>query len=166
MTVVCQRMSAATEKNLRAWKIWGYNLAKRIGACPIRRATIYLRCKAPKAMDDSNEKRTSSGEHEPERRARQRVKVKVPIELFVPGSDVPMRGATADLSEIGCYIETMFPFPVGTTLEMSLQIDGTLLAVGKVVTCDRQVGNGIEFTRMLPEDQEELKAYVAAQQAE
>jgi PilZ domain-containing protein len=116
-------------------------------------------------MDDS-EKHSSPGEHQPERRARQRVKVKVPIELFLPDSDVPMRGATADLSEIGCYIESMFPFPIGTTLEMSLQIDGTLLAVGKVVTCDPQVGNGIEFTRMLPEDQEELKAYMAAHQAE
>jgi hypothetical protein len=117
-------------------------------------------------MDDSDQNCSSSGQYEPERRARQRVKVKVPIELFAPGSDVPMRGATSDLSEIGCYIETMFPFPIGTTLEMSLQIDGTLLAVGFVVTCDPQVGNGIEFTRMLPEDREELRAYVAAQQAE
>jgi hypothetical protein len=86
----------------------------------------------------------------PERRARQRVKVKVPIEIFPPDSDVPRRGATSDLSEIGCYIETMFPLPIGIILEMSLQLDGTLLAVGKVVTCDPQVGNGIEFTKMLP----------------
>ncbi|HTA50666.1 MAG TPA: PilZ domain-containing protein, partial [Verrucomicrobiae bacterium] len=74
---------------------------------------------------------------------------------------------TSDLSEAGCYIETMFPFPVGTSLEMSLQLDGTLLAVGTVVTCDPQVGNGIEFARMLPEDLEELRAFVmAAQEAE
>jgi hypothetical protein len=117
-------------------------------------------------MDDSNQNQSSSGGHQPERRARQRIKVKIPIEFFAPGSDVPIRGATSDLSEIGCYIETMFPFPIGTTLEMSLQIDGTLLAVGRVVTCDPQVGNGIEFARMLTEDLEELRAYVAAQQAE
>jgi hypothetical protein len=117
-------------------------------------------------MNDSNQ-HLSASDHQPERRARQRIKVKVPIELFLPDSDIPRRGATSDLSEIGCYIETMFPFPVGTTLEMSLQLDGTLLAVGKVVTCDPQVGNGIEFTRMLPEDQEELQAYVkAAREAE
>jgi len=49
---------------------------------------------------------------------------------------------------------------------MSLQLDETLLALGTVVTCDPQVGNGIKFTRMLPEDQEQLRAYVeAAQQA-
>jgi hypothetical protein len=115
-------------------------------------------------MSESDQ--NSSGEQRTERRARPRVKVKVPVELFVPDSDVPQRCATADLSEAGCYIETMFPFPVGTTLEMSLQIDGTVLAVGRVVTCDPQVGNGIEFDRMLPEDQEELRAYVKAAQSE
>lgn len=118
-------------------------------------------------MDDSDRDRSFRDEQRQERRARPRVKVKVPVELFAPGSDVPQRGATSDLSEAGCYIETMFPFPVGNTLEMSLQLEGTLLAVGKVVTCDPQVGNGIEFGKMLPEDQEELRAYVkAAQQAE
>jgi PilZ domain len=115
-------------------------------------------------MNDSDQ---NPDDQRPERRAYPRIRGKVPLELFAPGSDVPIRGATSDLSEIGCYIETMFPFPIGTTLEMSLQVDGTLLAVGTAVTCDPQVGNGITFTRMLPEDREELRAYVkAAQQAE
>jgi PilZ domain len=118
-------------------------------------------------MDDSDRDRSFRDEQRADRRVHPRIKVKVPIELFVPGSDVPQRGATSDLSEAGCYIETMFPFPVGTILEMSLQLEGTLLVVGKVVTCDPQVGNGIEFARMLPEDLEELRAFVkAAQEAE
>ena len=118
-------------------------------------------------MDDSDRDRSFHDEQRPERRARPRIKVKVPVELFAPGSDVPQRGATSDLSEAGCYIETMFPFPVGTRLEMSLQLEGTLLAVGTVVTCDPQVGNGVEFARMLPEDLEELRAFVmTAQEAE
>lgn len=121
----------------------------------------------PKAMNDNYQNPSASGEPRPERRAAPRIKVKVPIELFAPGSEVPLRGATSDLSASGCYIETMFPFPVGTILEMSLQIDGTLLAVGRVVTCDPLVGNGISFTKMLPEDQEELRAYVESpEQAE
>src|SRR5229473_3610826 len=118
------------------------------------------------AMDDSDRDRSFHDEQRPELRARPRVKAKVPVELFVPDSDVPMRGATSDLSETGCYIESIFPFPVGTMLEMSLQIDTTVLAVGTVVTCDPQVGNGIKFTKMLPEDLEQLRAYLeAAQQA-
>ena len=47
---------------------------------------------------------------------------------------------------------------------MTLQLEGTLLAQGTVVTSHPQVGNGIKFTKMLPEDQEELRAYVEAAQ--
>jgi hypothetical protein len=119
-------------------------------------------------MTDSNQNSSSSGdpsgEARPEKRHSVRVKVKVPVELYAPNSDVPLRGATSDLSETGCYIESIFPFPIGTVFEMSLQLDGTLLAVGTVVTCDPQVGNGIEFTKMLPEDREELRAYLEAAQ--
>jgi len=88
------------------------------------------------------------------------------VELFTPESDVPHRCATTDLSQSGCYIESVLPFPIGTIFEMSLQLDETLLVVGTVVTRDPQVGNGIKFTRMLPEDREILGTYVeAAQQA-
>jgi len=97
-------------------------------------------------MDDSNRDRSFHDEQRPEQRAR------------------PLRGATSDLSETGCYIESIFPFPVGTTLEMSLQVDTTVLALGTVVTCDPQVGNGIKFTKMLPEDREQLRAYLEAAQ--
>jgi PilZ domain len=86
--------------------------------------------------------------------------LKVPVELRCDTSDVPIRGATLDLSLGCCYIETFFPFPIGTSVEIKLQIDGTLLVMATVVTCDLQVGNGIRFDRMLPEDQEELRAYL------
>jgi PilZ domain len=108
-----------------------------------------------------------SSEPPQEKRNSARIKVSVPVELFTPESDVPHRCATTDLSETGCYIESIFPFPIGTVFEMSLRLDETLLVVGTVVTRDPQVGNGIKFTRMLPEDRELLRAYVeAAQQAE
>jgi hypothetical protein len=98
----------------------------------------------------------------PERRENARVKVKVPVELFLEGNDIPLRGATSDVSLHGCYIESIFPFPKGTVLELKLQVNGTLLVLGTVVTSDPQVGNGIKFTRMLPEDIEELRAFLDA----
>ena len=102
-----------------------------------------------------------------ERRNVQRVKVKVPVKIFLEGSDLPLRGATSDLGLHGCYIETAFPFLLGTLLDLKLQIDGTLLVQATVVTSDPQVGNGIQFTPMLPEDIEELKAFIAeAEKAE
>src|SRR4029077_15660907 len=98
----------------------------------------------------------------PERRDDARVKVKVPVELYLEGNDMPFRCATSDLSLHGCYIETMFPFPIGTVLELKLQVNGTLLVLASVVTSDPQVGNGLHFTRMLPEDVEELRAFLEA----
>jgi hypothetical protein len=89
-----------------------------------------------------------------------RFQVKVPLEIHAEGSNTPFRCATADLSLGGCYVETMFPFPVGTNLELKLQLEGTLLLVAKVVAHYPLVGNGIQFIKILPEDLEELRAFL------
>ena len=94
------------------------------------------------------------------RRDHPRMKLKVPVELYLEGSDSPLRGATSDLSLTGCYIETIFPLPAGARVEMKLQLEGTLLVLATVATSDPQVGNGFTFTRMLPEDIEELRAFL------
>jgi hypothetical protein len=96
----------------------------------------------------------------PERRDQQRIKVKVPVELHFEDNDTPYRCATSDLSLLGCYIETLYPFPVDTPVELKLQAGATLLILGKIVTCDPQVGNGVQFSKMLPEDIEELRAFL------
>ncbi|HLW86263.1 MAG TPA: PilZ domain-containing protein [Candidatus Sulfotelmatobacter sp.] len=103
---------------------------------------------------------------EHERREYPRFKVSVPIELHTEENPSPIRGATTDLSLGGCYIDTFFPFPVGTDLELKVQLEDTLLVLGAVVTCDPQVGNGIRFTRMLPEDLEALQTFLEAKQKE
>ena len=104
----------------------------------------------------------SSEGQRPDRRGDRRLKVSVPVELNLEGSETPIRGATSDLSAGGCYIETMFPLPPGTVLDMKLQLENTLLIAATVVTCDPQFGNGIQFTKMLPEDREELQAFLDA----
>ena|SRR5277367_2366 len=101
---------------------------------------------------------------ENERRQSTRFKVNVPFELYLEGNETPFRGATADLSLRGCYIESIFPFPIGTEVELKFSLDSTLLAAGTVVTSDPQVGNGIHFTRMLPEDVEQLTAFLDARE--
>ena len=95
-----------------------------------------------------------------ERRSSPRLRLKVPLEIYTEDGASPIRGNTADLNLSGCYIETIFPFPVGTRLELKLQLDTTLLIMAAVVTCDPQVGNGIRFFRMLPEDFEALRSYL------
>jgi len=91
---------------------------------------------------------------EPNRRTHPRLKTSVPVEINVEGSNSPHR----------CYIETSFPWPVGTNLDMKLQLEDTLLVLATVVTCDPLVGNGIEFTKMLPEDVDEVRSFLEAKE--
>ena len=95
-----------------------------------------------------------------ERRHSPRIKLKVPVEIYTEGATSPLRGATSDLSLTGCYIESIFPFPIGTNLELKLQLNDTLVFLATVVTSDPQVGNGIRFTRVLPEDIEQLRVFL------
>jgi len=117
--------------------------------------------------------KTMSNSDRNDRREYGRIKLSVPVEIqadagaAVGAGGRRIRGDTADLSLGGCYIETIFPFPVGTNMDLQLSIDTTVLIAATVDTCDPQVGNGIRFIRMLPEDREALKAFLeAAQQAQ
>ncbi|HXZ32412.1 MAG TPA: PilZ domain-containing protein [Terriglobales bacterium] len=97
---------------------------------------------------------------QPDRRRYPRLKVSVPIEIRADGAACSVHSTTLDLSLGGCYFETIFPFPVGTELDVKLQIDTLVPISAIVVTCDPQVGNGIKFTKMLPEDCKALEAFL------
>jgi c-di-GMP-binding flagellar brake protein YcgR len=94
-----------------------------------------------------------------DRRKHERFKVRVPIEFHPEGSR-KLRSATADLSLGGCYLEMMFTFPIGTILEVSLQIGYTVRAKAIVVTRELQVGNGIQFIDMAPMDRDAIRNYM------
>jgi c-di-GMP-binding flagellar brake protein YcgR len=94
-----------------------------------------------------------------DRRKHERFKVRVPIEFHPEGSR-KLRSATADLSLGGCYLEMMFTFPIGTILEVSLQIGYTVRAKAVVVTRELQVGNGIQFIDMVPTDRDAIRNYM------
>jgi len=95
-----------------------------------------------------------------ERRKHQRFKLSVPVEIYPEGSETSIRCATSDLSLCGCYVESIFPFPIGTRLELKLQIEDTLLILATTVTSDPQVGNGIRFEKILPEDFDQLRTFL------
>jgi hypothetical protein len=98
-----------------------------------------------------------------EKREHRRLKVRVPVELRPEISKSPIRTETADLSLSGLYVEIMFTLDLDTQLDIKLQLgESTVSAVGKVVTCDRTVRNGILFTRMLADDREELRKSLQA----
>ncbi len=96
-----------------------------------------------------------------EKRKRERHKLNVPVEIHFEGSNVPLRGSTTDISLDGCYVESALPLPVGTSLELILLGSDAPLIPGKVVTSHPQVGNGIQFVKVRPEDRDALARYLS-----
>jgi hypothetical protein len=100
--------------------------------------------------------------HSPERRKHPRFTVSLPVEVHTEGGEAAFQCITSDVSLGGCYIETTYPFPVGTTLDLRLRIEDTLHIQAKVITAYPQVGNGMQFVKILPEDHAELNAFLDA----
>lgn len=102
-----------------------------------------------------------SKSHDPERRRYPRVKAKIPVELICSGR-AQMRTATDEISLCGCYIEAMFTMDVGTKLGLMFSLSQERVgAKGIVATKHPQVGNGIDFTEMAPEDRLKLSEHIA-----
>ena len=99
--------------------------------------------------------------HDRERRSYPRVKAKIPVELLCSGL-APMRTATDEISLCGCYIETMLALDVGTKLRLVFSLrQNKIEANAMVVTKYPQVGNGIDFVEVAPQDRLKLSEYIA-----
>jgi len=73
-----------------------------------------------------------------------------------------MRTASDEISLCGCYIETMFTMDVGEKLSIALSVgDEVIRCAGVVATKYPQVGNGIDFIDMAPDDRLKLSKYLA-----
>jgi len=97
-------------------------------------------------LNESESRSFAGGHPMPERRRFARYIVRLPLELRVEGSDIPLRLETTDLSRNGCYVENNMPLSVGTKVQAKLWLGGTRLILrGRVVTSHPQYGNGILF---------------------
>jgi c-di-GMP-binding flagellar brake protein YcgR len=96
-----------------------------------------------------------------DRRRYPRVKAQIPVELLPCGTTVPMRTVTEEISLCGCYIPSMFTMEVGKTLDVLLSInDERIRASAVVVTRIPNIGNGIDFIDMDPDDRMKLHKYI------
>src|ERR1700756_4943515 len=81
------------------------------------------------------------------RRRLARHRISSPLELRDERVKTPMRVNATDVSGNGCYVETILPLAVGTTLRVEFWIDEEKISTSAVVrTSDPGVGNGVEFT--------------------
>jgi len=96
-----------------------------------------------------------------ERRQFSRKRAAVSVELHFEGVSAPIRVQTSDLSAGGCYIETMFPQPIGSKLSVVLWLgDAKIEAAAVVVTCTPQFGNGLRFLEMTAADRGQLTRFL------
>jgi c-di-GMP-binding flagellar brake protein YcgR len=110
---------------------------------------------------DLRQKRADIVPHDAERRRYPRIKAKIPLEILCP-SAAPMRTATDEISACGCYIETMFTIDVGTKVDLVLSVNDERIQIkGVVVTKYPQVGNGIDFVDIAPEDRLKLTKFIS-----
>ena len=92
------------------------------------------------------------------RRRRARHKISFALELRDERNNIPMRVNATDISGNGCYIETIMPIPVGTTLKVEFFLeDDRINSTAIVRTCDPGVGMGIEFMGLTPDLQDRFQ---------
>jgi len=79
------------------------------------------------------------------------------------GSNAPLRGFLSDISLSGCYMETLTPEPVGTSVEVLFQAAAARVRLpGVVRVVHPSMGMGIEFVELTPEAAQQLQKVVKA----
>jgi len=79
-------------------------------------------------------------------------------QLWLEGTDSPQGASLEEISAGGCFLETTWPLPVGTRLELLLTIhQREVRAKGKVAYIDPSMGMGVVFTEISPADQEQVQ---------
>lgn len=95
------------------------------------------------------------------RRATARVPVVVPASFQSGG--VVASARTQDISRGGVAIRTLDPLPLGTVLEVTFRLPGSIkdiTATGRVSWSDRRMGMGVQFERLTTEAQQLLGTFL------
>lgn len=134
-------------ENASHWLLWVELLEK--SRCP----WAYARQASPAA---SSPRMTPA-----ERRRFSRHPISVPVHVHRTVDYSPTFFKTKDISESGCYIETIFPLAKEAEVNMSLELGSDLVSCNGIVrTCDVNVGMGIEFVGLAEDAQSLLSRYI------
>lgn len=95
------------------------------------------------------------------RRKFPRHKISFPLEFRDERVNTPMRVNATDISGNGCYVETVMPLAVSTTLRVEFWIEEERVSSSATVrTRDPGVGMGIEFTGLTEESKRRFQAHL------
>lgn len=99
----------------------------------------------------------------PERRQFARHTCRIGVQVAFPGDGLRMSGTITDISLGGCYVEMLSPLPVDTAVELSFNMDGSLVHFSaKVRSSHTGFGMGLAFTSMGPENLERLRRFTGS----
>ena len=90
-----------------------------------------------------------------------RHKISFPLELRDERVNTPMRVNATDISGNGCYVETVMPLAIATSLRVDFWIDQEHISTTAMVrTRDPGVGMGIEFTGLTADSKKGFQAHL------
>jgi hypothetical protein len=85
----------------------------------------------------------------------------VDVEVIDPESGMQIRESTKDLSLYGCGVSTATPFLAGTKVVLKMAYGrGKIEVFGRVIYGRPDIGMGIGFTTVEPEDQKLLEDWI------
>jgi hypothetical protein len=89
----------------------------------------------------------------------ERLRLPFPMEIRDErGGGAAMQTSASDVSGRGCYVESLVPLPLGTSLIITFWLEADkIVTPASVRTSDPGVGMGIEFTGLSPQNQERLQ---------
>src|SRR6476646_5533399 len=95
------------------------------------------------------------------RRRYARHRISFPLELRDERVKTPMRVNATDVSGNGCYVETILPLAVGTTLRVEFWFEEEKTSTSAVVrTSEPGVGMGVEFIGLTPDTKQRLQNHL------
>jgi hypothetical protein len=102
-----------------------------------------------------------------ERRRTHRFLFEAPIELTLEKSHDRIAAITSDIGLHGCFVKTVFSFPVGSTVKVKIIEQGRCFsATGEVTYVLTQDGVGIRFLDVRATDSAVLEEWLAEQNCE
>ena len=96
-----------------------------------------------------------------ERRTHPRHASSITTEVIEPRSRTRLTGRATDLSIGGCYVDTMSPFPVRTTVLIRLSSESrSFQGKARVVYENAGMGMGLAFVELVPEQSKSIQEWV------
>jgi hypothetical protein len=96
-----------------------------------------------------------------DRRKSARFAVSATADMLELRTRTRLRGRASDLGAGGCYVDTVTPFPVGTTLMLNLTSENhNVRAKAVVVYAHTGMGMGLAFAEMTANQKENLSAWL------